>query len=209
MKVRPPVCKICRREGVKLYLKGSRCRSVNCPIEKHRPATSGYSRFSSRDSNYRVQLREKEKVRAFYGVMERQFRRYFDLAKASGTAPGERLLILLERRLDNLLLVSGLVVSRRFARQLISNGHIRVNGRRVSAASYLVEVGDEVDLRPGSSLLASLKERLASGGGAEQVCPAWLTVDKDAVKVKAVREPSRSEVTIPVEEGRIVGLYSR
>jgi small subunit ribosomal protein S4 len=153
-------------------------------------------------------LREKEKARSFYGVLERQFRRYFAMAQKSGQAPGEKLLIFLERRLDNTLVVTGLLPSRRSARQLIGSGHIRVNGRRMSIPSYLVDNGDEVDFRSGSRVLPRLKEMILAGGVVKQ-CPAWLNLDKEAVKIKVLREPSRSEVSVLVEEGHIVNLYSR
>ena len=153
-------------------------------------------------------MREKEKARSFYGVLERQFRRYFVMAKKSGQAPGEKLLVFLERRLDNALVVSGLLPSRRFARQLIGSGHIKVNGRRMSIPSYLVAGGDEVEFRSGSRVVPKLKEMLLAGGLVKQ-CPAWLNLDKEAVKIKVLREPSRSEISVPVEEGHIVNLYSR
>jgi len=208
MKTRAPVCKICRREDTKLFLKGQRCVTAKCAMDKGRPAPSGNSRYSSPNSTYRLQLREKEKVRSFYGVLERQFRRYFAMAQKSGQAPGEKLLIFLERRLDNALVVAGLLPSRRSARQLIGSGHIRVNGRRMSIPSYLVDNGDEVDLRSASRVLPKLKEMILAGGVVKQ-CPAWLNLDKEAVKIKILREPSRSEISVSVEEGHIVNLYSR
>ncbi len=208
MKTRAPVCRICRREDTKLFLKGQRCLTAKCAIDKGRPATSGNSRYSSPGSTYRLQLREKEKARSFYGVLERQFRRYFVMAKKSGQAPGEKLLIFLERRLDNALVVTGLLPSRRSARQLIGSGHIKVNGRRMSIPSYLVSIGDEVEFRSGSRVLPKLKETIRAGGAAKE-CPAWLSLDKETVKVKVLREPSRSEISVPVEEGHIVNLYSR
>lgn len=209
MRITAPVCKLCRREGTKLFLKGDRCQSARCAIEKNRPPTSGRSRYSSRDSTYRVQLREKEKVRVFYGVMERQFRRYFSMAEKSGAAPGEKLLVMLESRLDNVLCLSGLVVGRRTARQLIYGGHIRVNGRRLDAPSYLVKPGDKVGFRPGSKALPRLKEALAARKGEAPTVPSWLTVDRAGMTMEIVREPVRGEVTLPIEEGHIVNLYSR
>lgn len=209
MRIIAPVCRLCRREGQKLFLKGDRCHSGRCAMEKNRPPTSGRSRYSSRDSTYRVQLREKEKVRAFYGVMERQFRRYFSMAEKGGAAPGEKLLVMLESRLDNVLVISRLVNARRQARQLVYAGHVRVNGRRLDAPSHLVSPGDEITFRPGSKVIARIKEALAARKGEPGPVPAWLEVDKDGLKIKVVREPARGEVTMAVEEGHIVNLYSR
>ncbi|HNS49063.1 MAG TPA: 30S ribosomal protein S4, partial [bacterium] len=141
---------------------------------------------------------------------EGQFRRYFRMAEKSRGATGEKLLEYLERRLDNILVVSGFIDSRRQARQLIYGGNVRVNGKRVSASSYLAKTADEVEFRPGLKIRPQIKEKVAaSSGQPARVVPAWVAVDKEALKIKVLREPARSEVTLPVSEGHIVNLYSR
>lgn len=210
MRIKAPVCRNCRRENTKLFLKGDRCQGAKCALEKDRPPVyRRRSRFGGRDSIYRTQLREKEKVRAYYGVMERQFARYFEMARKSGKAPGEKLLVFLERRLDNTILQAGFIRSRRTVRQTIYGGNVRVNGRRVDASSYLVKPGDEIAFRPGSSVIARVKKDLEESRREEKPVPGWISADRQNLTISVLREPSRGEVTLPVEEGHIVDLYSR
>lgn len=202
-----PVCRLCRREGVKLYLKGAKCYTDKCPVTR-RPAPPGQHGLSRRkQSEYGIQLREKQKLRRFYGVLERQFQRYFDLANRKKGVTGEVLLQTLERRLDNIIYRLGLAGSRKEARQIVRHGHIEVNGRKVDIPSYLVRPGDVVAVREGSSGHVRIKE-LAEAGGAHTL-PAWLTFEPEALRGTVVRYPNRDEIDAPVQEHLVVELYSR
>ena len=202
-----PVCRLCRREGMKLFLKGSRCESPKCAIDRRNnpPGMHGYRR--GKPSEYGVRLREKQKLKRFYGVLERQFRRYFELASRSPENTGEVLLSILERRLDNIVHRLGFAPSRAAARQLVSHGHVLVNGEPVNISSFNVKAGDEVSVkdRPKSRQLALRNLELT------QIAPVpdWLTVDRDALKGKVARIPSREEIQPMVNEQLIVELYSR
>ncbi len=201
-----PVCRLCRREGVKLYLKGEKCYSDKCPVVKRNspPGQHGVSR--RKISEYGLQLREKQKARRFYGVLERQFERYFEMASRKKGVTGEVLLQTLERRLDNVVYRMGFASSRAEARQIVKHSHIEVNGRKVNIPSYLVREGDVVAVREGSRDHKRIKELVAAG---TNTVPAWLSVDTEAMRGTVVRLPNRDEIDAPVQEQLIVELYSR
>jgi small subunit ribosomal protein S4 len=200
-----PQCKLCRREGEKLFLKGERCLTDKCGIERRNYPPGDHGRGRSRQSEYRVQLREKQKARRYYGVLEKQFRNYY--AKASGQegVTGENLLRLLETRFDNVLVRLGFAASRRQGRQMIRHGHWHINGRRVDIPSYQVRPDDVITLKPGSKGDATIREatELVS------VVPAWLQADHDGLTAKVLRHPERDEIAAPVQEQLIVELYSK
>jgi len=200
-----PQCKLCRREGEKLFLKGERCLTDKCGIERRNYPPGDHGRGRSRQSEYRVQLREKQKARRYYGVLEKQFRNYY--AKASGQegVTGENLLRLLETRFDNVLVRLGFAASRRQARQMIRHGHWHINARRVDIPSYQVREEDVITLKPGSKGDATIREatELVS------VVPAWLQADHDGLTAKVLRYPERGEIAAPVQEQLIVELYSK
>lgn len=202
-----PVCRLCRREGIKLYLKGAKCYSDKCPVTRRAAPPGQHGAGRKKQTEYGIQLREKQKLRRFYGVLERQFRRYFDLATRKKGVTGEVLLQILERRLDNVLYRMGLAASRKEARQIVRHGHIEINGHKADIPSMLVKVGDVIAVREGSRTHGRLKE-LVEAGGAHSI-PAWLSVDLNTLKATVIRLPSRDEIDAPVQEHLIVELYSR
>lgn len=202
-----PQCKLCRREGLKLYLKGDRCYSAKCAIDRrsYPPGQHGQSR--KKVSEYGTQLREKQKVRRIYGVMEKQFRTYFAKADRQQGITGENLLRLLERRMDNVIFRIGLGASRVEARQLVCHGHFIVNGRKVDIPSFLVKVGDVIAVRDSSKESPRVKELMERA--AEKSHPAWVEYDSDAAQGRIVAMPRRDEIDAPIQEHLIVELYSR
>ncbi len=202
-----PVCRLCRREGVKLYLKGAKCYSDKCPVTRRSAPPGQHGAGRKKQTEYGIQLREKQKLRRFYGVLERQFRRYFDVATRKKGVTGEILLQLLERRIDNVVYRMGLAGSRKEARQIVRHGHIAVNGRKANIPSLLVRSDDVISVREGSRTHGRLKE-LVEAGGAHTI-PAWLSVDVENMKATILRLPSRDEIDAPVQEHLIVELYSR
>jgi small subunit ribosomal protein S4 len=200
------VCRLCRREGVKLYLKGEKCYSDKCPVVKRATPPGQHGAARRKMSEYAIQLREKQKARRFYGVLEKQFERYFDLATRKKGVTGEVLLQTLERRLDNVVYRLGFASSRAEARQVVKHSHIEVNGRKVNIPSYLVREGDVIAVREGSRDHKRIKE-LAAGG--PRTVPAWLSLEAEALRGTVVRMPSRAEIDAPVQEHLIVELYSR
>jgi len=202
------VCRLCRREAMKLFLKGERCYTEKCAIEKRNfpPGQHGKSR-RVKLAGYGVQLREKQKVKRLYGVLEDQFRRYFETADRQRGITGETLLQLLERRLDNVAYRMGLATSRPQARQLVRHGHLQVNGRKVDIPSYSVRVGDVLAVRPGSrqstALLHALEEVKGRG------VPQWLSFDADQMSGRIISLPTREQINLPVQEQLIVELYSK
>ncbi len=201
------VCRLCRREGSKLYLKGERCYTPKCTFE-HRPETPGQkSRFRKKPTEYGLQLREKQKARRIYGVLERQFRRYYERAARARGVTGETLLQLLERRLDNVVYRLGWASSRSEARQLVRHGHFTVNGRRVNIPSFQVRPGDEVAVHAASRNMPRLKELTGMGG--QRGVPEWLEANHEEMKARVVRLPHREEIDVPVQEHLIIELYSR
>lgn len=200
------VCRLCRREGLKLFLKGSRCFTDKCAIERRNYPPGEHGLGRSKQSPYGQQLREKQKARRIYGLLERQFRRYFEWAEREKGITGENLLRFLERRLDSVVYRLGFASSRKEARQMVAHGHFQVNGRKVHVPSYLVRVGDVIQLRPGSKLQERIAENVAAGRG--QV-PVWLEV-VPAERRGVVRGlPLREDIQLPVQEQFIVELYSK
>jgi len=200
-----PQCKQCRREGEKLFLKGERCLTDKCGIERRNYPPGDHGRGRSRQSEYRVQLREKQKARRYYGVLEKQFRNYYARASRQSGVTGENLLRLLETRFDNVLVRLGFAASRRQSRQMIRHGHWTVNGRRVDIPSYQVRPDDVIMLKTGSKADQTIRDatELVS------VVPAWLQADHDCLTAKVLRAPERDEIAAPVQEQLIVELYSK
>jgi small subunit ribosomal protein S4 len=203
-----PKCKLCRREGTKLFLKGDRCYSERCAIEKRNypPGERGRGRFSKR-SGYRVQLREKQKLRRMYQILEAQFRTYFERAERMKGITGDNLLRLLECRLDNLVYRMGFAPSRATARQLVLHNHFEVNGKRVNVASYQVSAGDRVGPRERSRNLIVIDESLKTYGSRGTV--PYISVDVDKKEGILTEIPTRDVMPIPIEENLIVELYSK
>jgi small subunit ribosomal protein S4 len=200
-----PQCKQCRREGQKLFLKGQRCLTEKCGVERRSYPPGEHGRGRVRQSEYRQQLREKQKARRYYQLLERQFRGYYQKASRQQGVTGENLLRLLERRLDNVLVRLGFAASRRQSRQLIGHGHWLVNGRRVDIPSYQVRPEDVISIRHNSTaadVVRSATELIA-------VVPPWLQADHDALTAKVLRLPERGEIATPVQEQLIVELYSK
>ncbi|MBN2046579.1 MAG: 30S ribosomal protein S4 [Anaerolineaceae bacterium] len=204
-----PACKLCRREGEKLFLKGERCYTAKCALEKHAyaPGEHGRTRRMGRESDYARQLRAKQKARRIYGVLEKQFRRYFDFARKQPGLTGLNLLQTLESRLDNVVYRLGYAPSRAAARQMVTHGHFMVNGRRTNIPSMLIKNGFEIVVRP-----ESLKSELFKGLAAEseaRTCAAWLERDLNELSGRMLRVPERAEVDGNLEEQLIVEYYSR
>jgi small subunit ribosomal protein S4 len=203
-----PVCRLCRRERMKLYLKGEKCYTEKCPLERknYPPGQHGPLR-RARLSEYGIQLREKQKLRRIYGVLERQFRRYFEMATKQKGKTGENLIKILERRLDNVVYRLGFAPSRKAARQLVKHGHVLVNGKRVDIPSYLVEPGDEIRIRDKSKELEIIHNSLKRV--TETSLVPWLQLNKASLSGVFMYVPERSEIPINVNEQLIVELYSK
>jgi len=200
-------CRLCRREGVKLFLKGDRCYSDKCGVEK-RPFPPGQAgKKRPRDSEYRVQLREKQKAKRSYGILEKQFRNYYELANRQQGITGENLLRLLESRLDNVVYRLGFAASRDEARQSVRHNHILVNGKRVNIPSYRVRPGDLVSLAPKARDLIVVKAAIISSARVE--VPGWLEVDVEKLQGKVLSLPQRDQIDMPVREQLIIELYSK
>lgn len=206
-----PVCKLCRREGEKLFLKGARCMSPKCAIERRGYAPGQHGKTGQfkrgRSTDYLNQLREKQKARRIYGVLEKQFRRYFHIALRSKGLTGAMLLTLLESRLDNVIYRMGFATSRAQARQLVQHGHIDVNGRRTDAPSYLAKAGDVVSVHPGSRTGTFFKElpKLLE----DYTAPKWLSLEGSQLSGKVLNRPMREEIDLSLNEQLIVEYYSR
>ena len=206
-----PVCKLCRREGEKLFLKGARCLSPKCAIERRGYAPGQHGKTSQfkrgRSTDYLNQLREKQKARRIYGVLEAQFRRYYVIAQRSKGVTGAMLLSLLESRLDNVVFRLGLATSRAQARQLVAHGHIDVNGRRTKSPSYLSKAGDVITVHPASQTSPYFKN--VQKEIAEYVPPKWLSLDPSQMSGKVHSRPNREEIDLSLNEQLIVEYYSR
>jgi len=201
-------CRLCRREGEKLFLKGDRC-FTKCPLDgnkRYPPGVHG-SRRRRKLSIYGLQLREKQKVKRIYGVLEAQFRKFFEWARKMPGNTGENLLSLLERRLDNVVFRLGFASSRSQARQLVSHGHVEVNGKKVNISSYLIKPGDAIAIRDKAKKIPFIQENLESLD--ISAIPTWLTIDKNKMEGKVVRNPIRTDITYPVNETLIIELYSK
>ena len=202
-----PSCRLCRREGSELFLKGERCYTDKCAIKRrsYPPGQHGQGRIKV--SDYGVQLREKQKVRRIYGILENQFRGYFEMADRQKGVTGENLLFILERRLDNVAYRLGFATSRDEARQLVRHGHFTLNGRKVNIPSIQVKAGDVLQLREKSRKVAAISESLE--GVVRRGIPQWLELDKDAFKGTVKLMPVREDITMPIQEQLIVELYSK
>jgi small subunit ribosomal protein S4 len=202
------VCRLCRREGTKLYLKGNRCYTDKCPVAR-RPFPPGqHGKNRKKLSEYGLQLREKQKARRIYGVLERQFEKYFEMAERMKGITGENLLQLLERRLDNVVYRMGFASSRPQARQLVRHGHFTVNGKKVNIPSYLVSVGDTIAVSEKSASGMEYFKSLREQGPVGSVVP-WLDVDFDKLQVTVTALPARQDIDVPIQEHLIVELYSK
>jgi len=201
------VCRQCRVERTKLFLKGDKCLSEKCPVERRAYAPGQHGRARKRILGYGIQLREKQKLKRYYGMTERQFRLFFKRAEMKRGITGENLLTMLERRLDNVVYLMGFASSRRHGRQLIGHAHFSVNDQKVTIPSYLVNEGDVISWRPRSAQRSSLKELVERNRN--KTIPNWIEMDWDNLRGKIVSLPKREDVTIPVEEHYIVELYSK
>ena len=204
-RVTDPKCRQCRREGVKLFLKGERCLTEKCAVERRSYPPGQHGRGRIKQSEYLLQLREKQKARRYYGVLEKQFRNYYKKASRRQGITGEELLRLLEMRLDNVVYRLGFAASRAQARQLVRHGHFHINGRRVNIPSYQVRADDIVSLRPGAAGEAAVR----SATDLTASVANWLQADHDNLTGKVLRRPDRDEIDTPVQEQLIVELYSK
>ena len=200
-------CRICRREGQKLFLKGSRCYSDKCSVTRRNYAPGDHGQKNKKLSEYGTQLREKQKTKSYYGVGEKQFRGYFEMASNKKGVTGENLLQILESRLDNVVYRLGFGASRAQARQLVNHGHFEVNGKKVDIASYLVKPGDVIAVRENKKDNKTIKENVEANH--LKPVPDWIEKDDEKLQAKIVRLATREEVDIPVEEHLIVELYSK
>jgi len=202
------VCRLCRREGTKLFLKGSKCFTDKCPVEKRNfaPGQHGKDR-KAKVVGYGLQLRETQKAKRMYFAQEGQFRNYFEKAARTKGVTGEILLQQLERRLDNIVYRLGFAVARRQARQLVRHGHIAVNGRKVNIPSYQVNVGDEIAVRENSRKIPTIEAAKDFAGHQQQI--NWLEIDRDNFKGRVLALPKREDINLPVNEQLIVELYSK
>lgn len=200
-------CRKCRREGEKLFLKGSRCFTHKCAIERREYAPGQHGAKRAKLSNFGLQLREKQKLKRIYGLMEKQFRSYFEKAARQKGVTGTTLLQFLERRLDNVIFQLGFATSRREARQIVNHGHVRINDRLVNIPSYLVKESDEVSIKGTDGVSNAVKENVVALG--DRNAPAWLEADKEHLRGKVRRFPQREDIQYSVNEQLVVELYSR
>ncbi len=201
------VCRLCRREGQKLFLKGERCYTDKCAMARRAYAPGQHGQRRTKLSEYGIQLREKQKARRYYGVLESQFEKYFDMASKQKGITGENLLQILESRLDNVVFRAGFAASRPEARQLVRHGHFEVNGRKLNIPSYLVKEGDIITLKEKSRSLPKIKAVIEAAEG--KLVPKWLDVNKDSQVAKVLSLASREDIDLPLEEHLIVELYSK
>ena len=202
-----PVCRLCRREGTKLFLKGERCLTGKCAIDRRSTAPGQHGAANKKVREYGMQLREKQKTRRYYGVLERQFANYFEEADRQTGMTGENLLILLERRLDNVVYRMGMAESRKEARQLVLHAHFTLNGKKVTIPSISVKVGDVIAVKESSRDSAKIKELMEKM--ASKLSPKWLEVNKENATAKVVALPARDDIDFDFNEQLIVELYSK
>lgn len=207
MSCKTSVCKLCRREGVKLFLKAARCETSKCALSKRNFPPGQHPWARARHSEYRTQLREKQRLKRFYGVPDRQFSKYFEWASRMAGNTGENLLVLLERRLDNAVFALGFTTSRRGARQLVTHGNVYVNGRRCDVPSASLRPGDRVGVSPRESIRKAVKEALEQRSSYPM--PAWLERDAGALEGRVTAVPARSDVTFDIREQLIIELMSK
>lgn len=200
-------CRLCRREGSKLYLKGDRCYTDKCAIARRAYAPGQHGQGRKKASGYGIQLREKQKVRRIYGILEKQFRDYFEEAERQKGVTGENLLRLLELRLDNVVYRMGFGNSRAEARQLVRHGHFTVNGKKVDIPSYQTGLNDLIAVKPGSKSTDKFKELAENAAG--KTAPQWLSINAEMMEARIVALPAREDIDLPIEEHLIVELYSR
>lgn len=200
-------CRQCRREGEKLFLKGARCYSDKCAVSRREYAPGQHGAKRAKLSNFGIQLREKQKVKRMYGILESQFQNYFATAARAKGVTGTTLLQLLERRLDNVIFQLGFATSRNEGRQIVSHGFVYVNARRVNIPSFSVKGNDEIELHLKTKGLKNIKENIEASK--ERLAPGWLTVDREHFKAKVLRLPEREDIQQPIKEQLIVELYSR
>ena len=204
-----PACKLCRREGMKLFLKGERCMKAKCAIDRERPVPGASSkRRRAKLSDYGEQLRAKQQIRRSYGVTEKQFRKIFALASKKEGITSFQLMSLLELRLDNVVYRLGFAPSRSAARQAVTHGHIKVNGRRVNIASRTLRANDIIELKNADRSKAMIQKNLEAAESSNKL-PEWLTLDKEALKGQVVRLPQEGEIQAPADEQLVVELYSK
>ncbi len=204
-----PVCRLCRRQGSKLFLKGDRCYTEKCAVERRplEPGKSVQSKRIKKITNYGIQLREKQKMKNMYGLMERQFRNLFKKAEQKHGITGDNFIQFLERRLDNVVFRLGFAKSRAQARQIVRHAHILVNGKKVNIPSYMVDINDVIEIREKSHSLSDFKE--LKQAEVIQNVPSWLEVDWQKLSGKVVKLPSREDIDLPVDEKLVVEYYSR
>ncbi|MBQ1283791.1 MAG: 30S ribosomal protein S4 [Acutalibacteraceae bacterium] len=201
------VCKLCRREGEKLFLKGERCYSDKCSVSRRNYVPGQHGKGRKKTSEYGLQLRMKQKARRYYGILEGQFRHYFEMAERKQGVTGENLLRILESRLDNVVYRLGWACSRAEARQFVVHGHFTVNGKKVDIPSYLLRAGETVAISAKSKDSVKIQSVLESNSG--RPVPAWLDLNREALEAKVVNLPAREEIDTPVEEQLIVEFYSK
>lgn len=202
-----PVCRLCRREGEKLFLKGDRCYSDKCSLGRREYAPGQHGQGRKKSSEYGLQLRAKQRARRFYGVNESQFHHYFEVAERKAGVTGENLLRILESRLDNIVYRAGYASSRAEARQLVGHGHFEVNGKRVDIASYLTKAGDVITVCEKSRASEKIKQIVEANDG--RPVPTWMDVNRNNFEVKVVALPDREAIDTPVDEQLIVEFYSK
>lgn len=201
------VCRLCRREGSKLFLKGSRCYTEKCAFSRREFAPGQHGQNRIKLSDYGLQLREKQKLKRIYGVLERQFRKYFKIAEKSKGVTGEVLLQLLERRLDNVVFRAGFGLSRAEARQIVNHGHVKVNGRTVDISSYIVKAADTINIMGKEEALKHVKDNLEISK--DRGAPRWMEVSPGNLEIKIVKLPARDDIGFPIQVQLIVELYSK
>lgn len=204
---RESACRLCRREGLKLFLKGDRCYSEKCAFERRSYAPGEHGQIRKKHSDYGVQLRAKQKLKRMYGLQEKQFRGYFEKADRQKGITGTNLLLFLERRLDNMVFRMGFANSRNEARQLVRHNHFLVSGKPVNIPSFLVKIGDDIQVREGSRKVERILEAVETV--ARRGVPPWLELDKENFKGTVKVLPVRDELTMPVQEQLVVELYSK
>lgn len=202
-----PSCRLCRRENIKLFLKGSKCPTEKCPMTRREYAPGQHGKMRKKESNYGIQLREKQKVKRIYGVLERQFRHYFRVAEASKGVTGLTLLQLLEKRLDNIVFRMNFASSRAEARQIVQHGFVCVNSKRVDIPAFTAKVGDDISVKTGDKMAKQISERFESLK--DRMIPKWLEVDPKNFRARVAGEPSKDDIGFPIREQLIVELYSK
>lgn len=202
-----PRCRLCRREGIKLFLKGIKCNTPKCPVSRRTYAPGQHGQMRIKLSNYALQLREKQKAKRIYGVLEKQFRRYFSIASKSKGVTGKVLLQLLESRIDNVLFRSGFATSRPEARQIVRHGHVYVNNHRINISSATVKKDDIIQVKGKENFTKQVRENIEQSK--DRGVSAWLEVDFDNIKAKVIRLPEKEDLQFPISEQLIVELYSK